>query len=505
MSRFVGIDLGTQGLSVVLTEHDLTVVAAGEGGYGMVGGLGDGCYEQRAEDWESALAEAVASIAGPLAAGEIGAIGLAGQMHGEVLVDADGAVLAPARLWCDARNRAEGDELTELFGCKVPRRCTVARWLWTLRNRPDIASRVRHITTPAGWIAHRLAGDWTLGVGEASGVFPIDQSTLDYDRRMLAAFDELVGDTAPARLAEMLPKVRRAGESAGEVTPAAAERFGVPAGVHVAPPEGDQPASLAGSLIGEAGMIAASFGTSVCANAVGDRPFAGVSPAVDHFCAPDGKPINMVFLRNGTTFLNTVVGALTAMAPDDDTFADVMASAIDAPNDCGGLLATPFMDDEPGLGVTEGGQAALLNLNATNANPGCMAKAALLATVFNLRSGVEVLDAQGYPRTEIILSGGLAKTPALGQVIANAMQTPVVLLASADEGCAWGAAVLAKYRSQTAAGDEQSWGAFLRDHAPERLARFEPDKKASRELDEVYRRYQQTPPLRAAADNAGRA
>ena len=123
---------------------------------------------------------------------------------------------------------------------------------------------------------------------------------------MLASFDELVGDSV-ASLKTMLPTVRSAGESGGELNSAGAELLGLPEGIVVAPAEGDQPAALAGSLIGAAGMVSVSFGTSVCANSVGDRPFSGVSDSVDHFCAVDGKPINMVCLRNGTTYMLSLI------------------------------------------------------------------------------------------------------------------------------------------------------------------------------------------------------
>ena len=129
-----------------------------------------------------------------------------------------------------------------------------------------------------------------------------------------------------ASLETILPTVRRAGESGGDLNEQGAELLGLPVGISVAPAEGDQPAALAGSLIGAAGMVSVSFGTSVCANSVGDRPFSGVADAVDHFCAVDGKPINMVWLRNGTTYMNTVVEMFGNVLGGDrgSAFADVM-------------------------------------------------------------------------------------------------------------------------------------------------------------------------------------
>ena len=304
---------------------------------------------------------------------EVKAIGISGQMHGEVLADENGEALGPARLWCDSRNEAEGHELTERFGVKMPKRATATRWLWTIRNQLEKARQARHMTTPAGWISHWLTGQWTLGIGDAAGMFPIDQATLDYDTRLLDSFDRLVADAGVTPLSDLLPTVRRAGADAGTLDTRGAQLLGLAPGIPVAPAEGDQPAALAGSLIGDAGLVACSFGTSVCANSVGDRAFEGVSNAVDHFCAPDGKPINMVWLRNGTTFMNSVV----EMFGD---FATLMPQLLEAEANCGGLLALPFMDDEPGLDVSRGGTAMIVGLSAENAKPGNVLKAALLST-----------------------------------------------------------------------------------------------------------------------------
>ncbi len=494
INGYLGIDAGTQGLSVVLTDEDLNVLATGDGSYDMVAGLDDGCYEQRPGDWESALQSAMSDLRQRCRAEhrdfDVLGIGISGQMHGEVLADSDGQPLGAARLWCDSRNEAEGHELTERFGVKMPKRITAARWLWSIRNQPQQACAAAHLTTPSGWLAQRLTGQWNLGIGDAAGMFPIDQQTLDYNEQLLASFDDLVGQEM-TELKQLLPQVRRAGQDAGSLNQRGAAILGLRQGIPVAPAEGDQPAALAGSLIGDAGMVSVSFGTSVCANSVGDRAFQGVSPAVDHFCAPDGKPINMVWLRNGTTFMNSVV-AMFGMAADGDGgsgFATIIPQVLDARPDCGGLLALPFMDDEPGLGVSRGGTALLIGLNPHNATPGNAVKATLLSTMFNLRLGSEVLDAQGFPRKELILSGGLTKSPQLGQILADVFNTPVSLLESAEEGTAWGAALLAKYRCATIAGSAGQWPDFLARHDVSAKTRFDPNSAAVGLYNAVYGRY----------------
>jgi sugar (pentulose or hexulose) kinase len=511
---YLGIDAGTQGLSVIFTDEEMRIRAAGAGGYDMVPGLAAGCYEQQPADWEAALAAAMADLRGKLAAKgvemEALAIGISGQMHGEVLADAAGKPLGPARLWCDGRNEAEGHELTARLGVKCPKRLTAARWLWTIRNRPELAARVAHITTPAGWIAHLLTGGWRLGIGDAAGMFPIDQRSLDYDARLRADFDAFVaaqpGGPRVRPLGELLPQVRCAGVDGGTLDARGAALLGLPQGIPVAAAEGDQPAALAGSLIGDAGQVSMSFGTSVVANAVGDRPFQGIAGAIDHFCAPDGKPINMVFLRNGTTAMNAIVEmfgrALPASGDPAAAFAAVMPQVLAAPDDCGGIAALPFLDDEPGIGVSRGGTAALIGLDGTNATPGNAAKAMLLATIFNLRMGSDLLDAQGFPRTEIILSGGLTKTPGLGQILADAFHTPVVLLDGAAEGTAWGAALMAKFRAEALAGKATPWPAFLQRHATGVPTRFTPRPQTAATLDRAFARHQRLVAFHGQLDSA---
>ncbi len=511
---FLGIDAGTQGLSVMLADERMRVIATGAGGYAMVSGLGEGDYEQRPADWERALHEAMVALRAECRAighsWKIQAIGISGQMHGEVLADDQGRALGSARLWCDARNEAEGAELTERLGVKMPKRITAARWLWTQRHQPDKAARVAHITTPGGWLAYRLTGEWTLGIGDASGMFPIDPQTLDYDKDRLRSYDALTPADLP-RLSDLSPRVRQAGDDAGVLTAEAAQWLDLEAGIPVAPAEGDQPAALAGSLIGDAGMVSVSLGTSVCANAVGDRAFEGVHAAIDHFCAADGKPINMVWLRNGTTFMNAVVEMFGGVLGGhrEAGFGAVIPLVLEAPADCGGLLALPFMDDEPGLGVSRGGAAMLYGLNATNATPGNAAKAALLATLFNLRVGLDELKRQGFPVSELVLSGGLVRDASLSQIVADALTTPAFVLHSAIEGSAWGAALLAKYRWLNISGEAPEWSAFLQDHAADAPQRFMPGVGARPVYDQAYTRYLRLlnvwPTLADAMDDTGKA
>ena len=201
----------------------------------------------------------------------------------------------------------------------------------------------------------------------------------------------------------------------------------------------------------------------------------------------------MVWLRNGTTAMNAVVEMFGRVngGRRGDAFAAVMPEVLAAPDDCGGLLTLPFMDDESGLGVSRGGTACVIGLNDSNATPGNVAKAMLLATIFNLKIGSDDIDSQGFSRTEIVLSGGVTKTSGVGQIRADAFNTPVSILDGAAEGTAWGAALLAKYRGLSIAGRAPEWAAFLAAHASGTPTRFTPRPAATahyRAMEKRYRR-----------------
>jgi sugar (pentulose or hexulose) kinase len=178
------------------------------------------------------------------------------------------------------------------------------------------------------------------------------------------------------------------------------------------------------------------------------------------------------------------------MFSDANGFESVMPKMVEASPDCGGLLALPFMDDEPGVSVSQGGTAMICGWNPDNATAGNVAKAALLSTIFNLKLGSSVLEKQGYPQTEIVLSGGLTKTPECGQIVADVFDMPVTLLDCAEEGCAWGAALLARYRYDRCNGSNVPWTEFLQAISVKRHTHFLPGKEAVLEYQGIFLRYQ---------------
>jgi sugar (pentulose or hexulose) kinase len=507
---YLGIDVGTQGLSVLLVDEDLGVLCDGVGHYDMVPGLGPNHYEQDPNDWERALVEAMADLRknlkmknmmldGGVTEEEeldcivsVAGIGIAGQMHGEVIVNERYELVGAARLWCDGRNELESSELTEALAVKCPKRLTACRWLYTVRTKPlDYVSSARFITTPAGWISYKLTGEWSLGIGDASGMFPIDPDGLGYYESKLDIFDVMlagawcnrIGGSNPGtplpKFKSYLPSIKVAG-GFNKLNPSGASILGLRADIIVAPAEGDQPAALAGSLIGQAGQVSMSFGTSVVCNSVCDRVFETPSRNVDHFCAVDGRPINMVWLRNGTTPMNLLINMFgTLLSNINDPFSILMPMVASSPDDCDGVIALPFTDDEPNMGILTGGSCGVFGLNKHNCTPGNVAKAMLLSTFFNLRIGCDIVRSKGFSIDEIILTGGVTRSPALGQLVADVFNAPVIVMEAAQEGCAWGASVLASYSVKCSTRQETAaWAEFLKNVSARRddraLVRFLP-------------------------------
>lgn len=299
-------------------------------------------------------------------------------------------------------------------------------------------------------------------------------------------------------LDQLLPKALAAGKVAGTTRTLEWLDGLLPAGVTVAPAEGDQPACMVGSLIAKSGTVSVSFGTSVAANLVGDvndKPITAKS--IDHFQSANGLPIYMVWLRNGTTWLNRLVET------HGGDWEKLMKQLLDAPDDCGGLLSLPFLDDEPGLDVKVGGTAMVIGYKGERGpnDVGCTLKAALLSTIFNLRLGIQVLIDEGNVSvTEVVLTGGLTKTPETGQILADVFNLPVRLLGSegavAQEGCSWGAALLAKYsfenRHRARAISPDDFADFLttvESMAPQGQV-FHPRQDSVDTFDKMIERYQ---------------
>ena len=291
----------------------------------------------------------------------VGAIGISGMMHGYLPFDAEGRPLTEFRTWRNTMTGPAAAELTELFGFNIPQRWSIAHLYQAMLNGEEHLPRLNHITTVAGYIHEKLTGQRVLGVGEASGVFPIDSAALDYDAGMMAKFDALIEKKGYAwRLRDVLPRVLRAGEAGGRLTDEGA-RFLDPegdleAGIPFAPPEGDAGTGMAAtnSVAVRTGNVSA--GTSDFAMVVVDHPL-GVHREIDMVTTPAGLPVAMVHCNNCTSDINAWVGLLHEFAEAagakisrGDLFTMLFNKALEGEADCGGLMSYNYLSGE---GVTD--------------------------------------------------------------------------------------------------------------------------------------------------------
>uniref|UniRef100_UPI0035CA3BAF xylulokinase n=1 Tax=uncultured Amnibacterium sp. TaxID=1631851 RepID=UPI0035CA3BAF len=399
---------------------------------------------------------------------EVAAIGVSAMMHGYLAFDADDRLLVPFRTWRNTSTGPAAAELSGLLGVNIPLRWSIAHLHQAVLDQEEHVARIASITTLAGYVHRRLTGRALLGVGDASGMFPIDSATQDYDADLLARYDERAAGRVPP-LRSLLPEVLDAGRRAGELT-AEGAAFLDPSGALrpgavLAPPEGDAGTGMVAtnSVAPRAGNV--SVGTSVFAMVVLEGPLAQVHHELDLVTTPSGDPVAMVHCNNGASELGAwaqvfarfaeVVGApLDA----DAVFAALFREALDGEGDAGGLLAYNLLSGEPIAGLEEGRPLVVRTPDSrlTLAN---LMRAQIYGVFGTLALGMRVLAEEGVRLERMLAHGGLFRTEGVAErFLAGAIDAPVALGETAAEGGAWGMAVLAGY---TASGAEVDLATYL--------------------------------------------
>ena len=387
----------------------------------------------------------------------LAAMGVSAMMHGYLAFDADGELLVPFRTWRNTSTGPAADALTELFGHTVPLRWSVAHHYQAVLDDEPHVPAVASLTTLAGYVHRRLTGRDVLGVGDASGMFPVDPRTRDYDEDLLARYDALLAGRGPAGgLRALLPQVLVAGQDAGRLTPAGAALLDptgtlVP-GALLCPPEGDAGTGMVATdaVAPRTGNV--SVGTSVFAMAVLERPLSRPHPEVDLVTTPAGDPVAMVHCNNGASELGAWAGvfgrfaaALGHPTEPDVVFGTLLREALDGDADGGGLLAYNYLAGEPITGCTDGRPLVVRTPDSelTLAN---FARTQLYSAFATLSLGMEVLAEEGVELDVMVAHGGLFRTEGVAQrMLAAALGMPVAVGDGAGEGGAWGIALLAAY------------------------------------------------------------
>nr|WP_296480244.1 FGGY-family carbohydrate kinase [uncultured Acetatifactor sp.] len=422
-----------------------------------------GCYRSLAEDVQEKYGVTLTKLA---------AMGFSGMMHGYMPFSEAGELLVPFRTWRNTMTEEACKKLVPIFNFNVPQRWSIAHLYQAILNGEEHVKDICYLTTLAGYIHWQLTGEnekggeRVLGVGEASGMFPIDSGICDYDAAMVEKFDALVADRGFGwNLREILPRVLPAGENAGVLTAFGAKLLdpsgNLEPGVAMCPPEGDAGTGMTAtnSVRVRTGNISA--GTSIFSMVVTEKALSKVHEEIDMVTTPDGSPVAMVHCNNCTSDLNAWVNLFEEFAgkfglkPDkDELYGTLYREALSGDTDCGGLMAYNYFAGEPVTGLNEGRPLFVRtpDANFTLAN---FMRSHLYSSMAALKIGNDILLKEEQVKVDSLTGhGGLFKTPVVGQqLMAAAMNAPVTVMDTASEGGAWGMAVLAAYMEEREEGE----------------------------------------------------
>ena len=456
--QFLGIELGSTRIKAVAIDEKHLPVSSGD--YTWKSSYENGVWTYALDEVWTGLKAALNGVENRES---ICGMGVSAMMHGYLAFDKDWNLLVPFRTWQNTITGQAASELTALFSFNIPQRWSIAHLYQAVLNGEEHVERIAHITTLAGYVHYMLTGINAVGIGEASGIFPIDSEKLDYDAAMVAKFDELVASrNLPWTLREVLPRVLVAGEAAGALTEEGAAMLDnlLPAGVPFAPAEGDAGTGMTATNAVAPRTGNVSAGTSIFSMVVLERPLAQVYEEIDLVTTPTGKPVAMVHCNNCTNDMNAWVGVLkeTAQlfgaAPDNgELYTKLYEKSLEGDGDCGGVLVCNYLAGEGVTHMDEGRPMVVRRPDSkfTLAN---FLRAQLYATMSTLKIGMDILAGEQVAIDSLTGHGGLFKTPVVGQkYMAAACNAPVTCMETAGEGGPYGMALLAAYMVNKAEGE----------------------------------------------------
>ncbi|MDA3847320.1 MAG: FGGY-family carbohydrate kinase [Vallitaleaceae bacterium] len=460
---YLGIELGSTRIKAVLIDIDNEIIASGS--HEWCSNHIDDIWTYSLEDIWSGLQSSFLALKTDVKnqydtiLSSTGTIGISAMMHGYMVFDKNDQQLVPYRTWRNNNTMVASSRLTELLDYPIPLRWSVAHLYHSIINNEDHVNNIDYITTLAGYIHWKLTGEKVLGVGDASGMFPIDINSKKFDEKKIRIFNEQVKNSDLSwQLQEILPEVLTAGDSGGELTVEGAKLLD-PSGefcgcIPFCPPEGDAGTGMVAtnSISERTGNISA--GTSVFAMIILEKELSKVYSEIDLVYTPNGKLVAMVHSNNCTTELNAWVNlfgeALDSFGckVDESTlFGTLYAKALEGDADCGGLLSYGYHSGEH-ITHFEEGRPLFVRRNDSAFNLSNFIRTHLYSSIGALKLGLNILLKEEKVALDSMLGhGGLFKTEVVGQkIIADAMNTPISVMNTAGEGGAWGIALLASYR-----------------------------------------------------------
>jgi len=458
----LGIEFGSTRIKAVLIGEDHTPIASGS--YDWENRYENGIWTYSLEDVWTGLQESYRKLSKevfenyntPLRT--IGAIGFSAMMHGYMAFDKDGKLLVPFRTWRTTTTALAATALTELFQFNVPHRWSIAHLYQAILNKEPHIKDISYQTTLAGYVHWKLTGQKVLGVGDASGMFPIDSKTNDYDASKIELFNKrLEVENIAWKLLDVLPKVLAAGDAAGVLTGEGARLLDPTAqlqrGIPLCPPEGDAGTGMVAtnSVAERTGNVSA--GTSVFAMIVLEKELSKVHPEIDMVTTPSGKPVAMAHSNNCTTDLNAWIGLFREFVDElgleisqSKLFEILYKKALTGDADGGGLLAYNYFSGEPVTHLEEG-RPLFVRTPESRFSLSNFMRVHLFSALGTLKIGMDILFEEEQVKIDKLLGhGGFFKTEEVGQkIMAAALDVPVSVMETAGEGGAWGIALLASY------------------------------------------------------------
>ena len=466
MKHMLGVEFGSTRIKAVLIDGEHRIVKSGD--YTWKSSLENGVWTYHMDEVQLGLRTAIEHL-GQLP--EIDAMGVSAMMHGYLAFDADWNLLTPFRTWQNTMTGEAAEQLTELFGFNIPQRWSIAHLYQAILNGEEHVGRIAHITTLAGYVHYMLTGENALGVGEASGMFPIDSEALGYDAAMLDKFDALIEKYGFAwRIRDVLPGVLTAGERAGTLLESGSAYVGglLPAGIPFCPPEGDAGTGMTATNAVAPRTGNVSAGTSIFAMVVLEHALRQVYSEIDMVTTPTGKPVAMVHCNNCTNDMNAWVALLGETArlfgtevSVGDLFTKLYQKSLEGDADCSGVLTYNYMAGE-GVTHLDEGRPMIVRRPDSRFTLANFLRSQLYATMATLKIGMDILAGEQVAIDSLTGHGGLFKTPIVGQrYMAAACRAPVTCMASAGEGGPYGMALLAAYMVQKQEG--QTLEAYLNE------------------------------------------
>ena len=460
----LGIELGSTRIKAVLIDEAYLPVAQGD--FEWENQFENGIWTYSSDMIVKGIQACYAALKADVKAKfgvtltEVGGIGISAMMHGYLPFDKDGKQLAEFRTWRNTITGEAAEKLTEVLGFNIPQRWSIAHYYQAILNNESHVGDIDYLTTLAGYIHWRLTGLKVMGVGEASGMFPIDSSKCDYDQAMVEKFDALTGKSLRA----ILPKVLTAGDNAGNLTEDGAKFLDpagdLKAGVPIAPCEGDAGTGMVATNSVRVYTGNVSAGTSDFAMVVVDHDL-GVHREIDMVTTPAGAPVAMVHCNNCTSDINAWVNLFDEFArlfgtdiSRNDLYTKLFQVALKGDPDCGGLLSYNYFSGEGVTDLDEGRPvfARTTNCNFTLAN---FMRTHLLSALATLKIGMDILQEKENVRIDKLLGhGGFFKTPEVGQrMLSAAVNAPVSVMETAGEGGPYGMALLVSYMINKSEGE----------------------------------------------------